>query len=183
MTISKEELEKIKKLHQAQDLAEIIKHKKDDDKASSGETSDDSDDENFISNRGSDGKKSDIKPNNFEIRSLDNEVGGLEVDHKKLQEAINKDVDVWDDRDKQIKKGAEESEIQDIDANKSFIHQVKFLAGLSPGKYNKHKRTHLGQVDLDKAADKAEKLQPASYVERLKNLSKDRSHESGGMGL
>ena len=176
MTISQEELEKIKKLYKAKDLGNILQPDEDSEDETNNE--DDSDDENFISNRASDGKKSDIKPVNVDIRSLDNEVGGTEVDYEAIQEENNQDVDVWDNREEQIDQGLQEGAEEDIEANISFIHSIK--TGTFRGK---KRRKTMGQVDLGEAASEAGEEKPAGFVQRLQQLKEDRSNEGGGIGF
>jgi hypothetical protein len=120
--------------------------------------------------------KNAVRPVSTEIRSLDNEVGGVEVNYEAVAKEINQDVDIWDDRTKKIAKGAKEADLQDMEENESFIHGIK--AGLF-GKRRGKKRKHLGQVDLGKAAEDIGDAQPASFVERVSKLKEDRSHNQG----
>jgi hypothetical protein len=121
--------------------------------------------------------KNAIRPVSTEIRSLDNEVGGTEVNYKEVAKEINQDVDIWDDRTKKIAKGAKEADLQDMEENESFIHSIK--TGLF-GKRGRKKRKHMGQVDLGKAAEEGDNEKPAGFVERLSKLKEDRSHNQGG---
>jgi len=125
-----------------------------------------------------------VRPVSTEIRSLDNEVGGLEVDYQKIKKTINESADVWDDRTKKIAQGAEEADQQDMEENESFIHGIK--AGIF-GKRRGKKRKHLGQVDLGKAAE-GDDAPPVGFVGKLSQLREDRSQtkntgQGGGIGF
>jgi hypothetical protein len=117
-----------------------------------------------------------IRPVSTEIRSLDNEVGGVEVDYKKVLEKIDKDVDVWDDRTKKIAQASVEADHKDMEENESFIHGIK--TGIL-GKRRGKKRKHLGQVDLGKATQD-EDTPPVGFIKQLTQLREDRSHERDG---
>lgn len=194
MKLSAEELEKIKQSHKAKDLQKILKEeqdKKDDEDGGfvDGE-GDEGGDQNFISDKRENvyqrikdelgnivvKLRNAVKPTSTEIRSLDNEVGGLEVDYAKIKKIIDEDIDVWDDRTKKITQGALEADHQDVVKNESFIHGIK--AGLFGRKGKKHK--HLGQVDLGKAAEEGDNTKPISFVEKLSILKEDRSHHKDG---
>ncbi len=211
MKLSGEELEQIKQSHKAKDLQEILKEEKDkkddeDDSFTDKETDEDGD-QNFISGvvenhtisetqtkRESVYKKlkdelgnvvtklkNAIRPMNTEIRSLDNEVGGTEVNYEAVAKETNQDVDVWDDRTKKIATGAKEADLQDIEENESFIHSIK--TGLF-GRRGKKKRRNMGQVDLGKAAEETSDEKPLGFVEKIAKMKEDRSHHNdGGMGL
>lgn len=209
MKRSAEELEKIKKSSQKKDPQDIVSESKnikneDQNFASNLKNEDNQGDQNFISNlaqnqnSNTSSKKESvykkfkddlgiaikklqnaIRPVNIEIRSLDNEVGGIEVDYKKIQKQNNQDIDVWDDRVQKIKKATIEANDQDMEENESFIHAIK--TGMFSGKKRKKRRT-IEQVDLGKAAE--EGLHKSSgYVKRLVKLKEDRSHNNGGIGI
>jgi hypothetical protein len=103
-----------------------------------------------------------VRPVSTEIRSLDNEIGGLEVDYQKIKKIIDEDIDVWDYRTKKIAQGAAEADHQDMEENESFIHGIK--AGIF-GRRRGKKRRHLGQVDLGKAAE-GDDAPPVGFVGR-----------------
>ncbi len=120
-----------------------------------------------------------VRPVSTEIRSLDNEIGGLEVDYQKIKEIIDKDIDVWDDRTKKIAQGAAEADQQDMEENESFIHGIK--AGIF-GRRRGKKRRRLGQVDLGKAAE-GDDAPPVGFIGRLSQLREDRSQaQNSGQG-
>ena len=120
-----------------------------------------------------------IRPINTELRTLDNEVGGLEEDQKAIDKKNNKDVDVWDNRGKEIAQQIAKTEEQREDNNQSFIHAVK--TGMFGGKKSKKAHKHMGQVNLSKAADGDGKH--PGFVERISKLKEDRGHEQGGIGF
>jgi hypothetical protein len=178
MAISSEDLKKIKLLNKIKNLKKMIKPSDDEykDLKDDSDDSDDSDDENFISNRASDGKKSNIKPINVSIRSLDNEVGGKEVDYKKSQKQTDQDVDVWDNRDAEITALEDAAAEVTIGANKSFIHKIKT-------KSRRNKKS-LGQMDLGAAASNIEGAKPKSFVQELRQLRTDKSRgQDGGISF
>lgn len=201
MKISAEELERIKQSHKAKDLKGIIKEEEDkkDDKKLIND--DEGGDQNFISDMVQNHKQSEaqvkrenvyqklreglsnaakklrnaVRPVNTELRSLDNEIGGLEVDYKKIDKRVDNDKDVWDDRVKEVNKMEAETEHNDQEDNKSFIHMVKI--GIFGGRRGKKPKKHMGQVDLGDAADDGK---PVSYIERISHLREDRSDFHGG---
>jgi hypothetical protein len=123
--------------------------------------------------------RSAIRPVTSELRSLDNEVGGLEVDYKKIAKINDKDVDVWDKQPESITKEAVIEDNKDKEDNKLFIHMAKTETGMF---YNKHKhgKRHMGPVNLKAASSDDDDVKPESYVERLSHLKEDRGHEKGG---
>jgi len=190
MTISKEDLEKIKQSSKAHSIEEIIKHRQDavnntsDDENSGDDNNSDTEDngdQNFISNR-----SSDIKPVNVDIRSLDGEVGGLEADYEEEKRVNDKDVDVWDSIGEKTNKANQEHNEQHTKVLESYIHQIKFAAGadgIIGGGKKRRKKHGLGQVDLGKAVKVMSDQQPKGFWQKLQDFKIDRSHEGGGMGL
>lgn len=193
MKISAEELERIKELHKAKDLQEILKegkNKKDDEGGDQNFISDMVDQQTFSAaqekrdsiyqklkyelNKTIQKLRNALRPVNTELRSLDNEVGGLEVNYKKVEKEINQDVDVWDDQAKRIDKQAVETEHQDQEENKSFIHLIK--TGLLRPRGKKGKKHHMRQVDLGKAAEQDDNVKPVGFVEKISKLREDRRH-------
>lgn len=205
MKISTEELEKIKQSHKAKDLQDIIheeQENQDEAKSFTDTKSNEGGDQNFISDMveshqvsatteakresvyqrlraelSNTAKKlrNAIRPMNLEVRSLANEVGGLEVDYKKINNRIDKDVDVWDRRTQDIAKAEVENEHQDQEENKSFIHLVK--TGIWGRRRKRKAKKHMGQVDLGKATEDPDR--PVSYINRLSHMREDHSHFDG----
>ena len=207
MKLSAEELEQIKLANKAKDLHKIIKEegdKKDEDDLgfadAAGEKGDEDDDQNFISGAGDSKTKRDniykrlksdlakvaqklrnvIKPIKTELRSLDNEVGGTEIDYAAIDKKNDKDVDVWDNRTGEINKGVIEAELQREEDNEAFIHSVK--TGVF-GKAKKRRR-HMGQVNLGEANKGDKGFKTDGFIEKLSKLEQDRTHDkNGGIGF
>jgi Sec-independent protein translocase protein TatA len=191
MKISHEELEKIKQSHKTKDLKKII-HEEASKKEEEANliNNNEGDDKNFISNmtknhpeKATDAKRRNIfkrlknelgkvtkklrnavRPLHTELRSLDNEVGGLEVDYEEIDKKNDKDIDVWDNRTQKIQQGAEESYEQDQEENESFIHAVK--TGIWRRKKGKKRKRSMGQVDLGEAAENSKS---EGFIGRLFN--------------
>lgn len=95
-------------------------------------------------------------------RHLGKEVGGLEKNYEKIKEDINESMDAWDDL-----LGVISDENAPSSTYQSFIHKKK--KGQDKGGMNKMILTQ-----------KDEMRESLSYVERLRTLRKDRSHENDG---
>ncbi len=201
MKLSTQELEKIKQSYKAKDLHQIAKAEENKKDAKDNNFTNEEGDQNFISDmvEGHTISETDVKresvyqkikeevdnvinklhnavrPIKTGVRSLNNEVGGVEVDYKKSQKKIDQDIDVWDDRTKKIAEGAKEADDQDMEENESFIHKVK--TGLYGGKRRKRRR-HLGQVDLGKAAEESR----GRFAARVSKSKEDGGHQ-GGIGF
>ena len=184
MNISKEELERIKESNKVKDLQSIIAEEKDkndsDDEADGG-------DQNFIHDSGNKSAMENIyqklkgelqkitkklhetvRPVNSELRSLDNEVGGLEVNYKKIAKQIDNDKDVWDENAIKITKEVHEIEEADKSESESFIHNTKTKKG-------RKRKKNMGPVDLDAASEN----RPISHVEKVKKSRQDQSYKDG----
>lgn len=130
----------------------------------------DGNDEKFISdrtNKKNHKAKKPITPINTTHRGLDKETGGLEVDYKKVHEAIEKNVDVWDNRVEQISQMGDEAQEDNADILKSFIHKVK------TGKYRKKS---MGQVEL--GSENANDISHAEKVEMKRQNENSRGDKS-----
>ena len=121
-----------------------------------------------------------IKPKNNQQRNLDRETGGLEEDEEKKEES---EKDVWDDRSEEVDKmGA--TDTFNTASMKSVVWEQK---------QNRLEAKKLHEAGADSAtvsAVKNGKVKSSSsfddmgYVQRLKNLKQDHSHENnGGRGI
>ena len=169
MKLSAEELEKIKQ------RALLAKSKKDEE--NDEENDDEGDDQKFIDKANQNRndlyenlendlatttkKLKSVRPVNTELRSLDNEIGGLEEDYEAIAKATEKDKDIWESRTENIAAGAEAAEEQNEEENESFIHMVK--TGMYRGKRKKRKRS-MGQVDLSESTENEQQ----NHAERIK---------------
>ena len=97
-----------------------------------------------------------IKPKNNQQRNLDRETGGLEEDEEKKEES---EKDVWDDRSEEVDKmGA--TDTFNTTSMKSVVWEQK------------------------QKVKSGSSFDDMGYVQRLKNLKQDHSHENnGGRGI
>ncbi|MFT6077287.1 MAG: hypothetical protein ACJA02_000945 [Myxococcota bacterium] len=133
---------------------------------------DDDDDQNFIS-----GNNTKIKPINEQIRSLNRDTQlELEIKYQEIQHALNADVDIWDEHSHNISEEVTEDLEENLEAYKSFIHQVKTDHG---------RNKSLGKMDLKSAAVKNKVKRPVGFADkvRLRALSSDNGFSRGGGGF
>lgn len=123
--------------------------------------------------------RSAIRPINNEIRSLNEEIGGVEVNYQAIKKGADNDVDVWDNRTKKLAQAAVEASNQDAEENLSFIHGVK--AGLF-GRRGKRRRS-MGQVDMSKVARGDDDAKPVGFADKIKQLREDKTTVKGGGGM
>lgn len=121
-----------------------------------------------------------IKPKNNQQRNLDRETGGLEEDEDKKEES---EKDVWDDRSEEVDKMGS-TDTFNTTSMKSVVWKQK---------QNRLKAKKLHEAGADSATVSAVKngkvksgssFDDMGYVQRLKNLKQDHSHENnGGRGI
>jgi hypothetical protein len=167
--LTKEHLERIKKVSKKKSLSEILEKEK---KKKRGE---DGTDENLITDRNG------IKPIRGHIRSLHKEKGaGLQVDLEEIQKNIEKHKDLWDLQsvEERQEEPSETEEINDARAFKAFIHNVK-----TGGFGGRKRKRSMGQMNLGEMAREIKHQEKdISHVEKLKRrLTLGR--ESGGTGI
>ncbi len=117
-----------------------------------------------------------IFPKNNQQRNLDQETGGLEAEEKKEISV----EDTWDDRSKEVDEMGsnntfESTGIKSVIAKKKREKLETTKEAIEAAAINK-------KLKGKNSGNLLEKIQPQqkSYVERLKNLEQDRSHEKGG---
>ena len=107
-----------------------------------------------------------IFPINNQVRNLESEVGGTEIDYKAVDKKNDEDKDVWDDLAKQNAAAAAETGDEDSfnsSQNKSFIHRKKKGRG---------KKGKLGPMILAQDDPKLKSLTYAKKIRLLRKLSK-----------
>ena len=105
-----------------------------------------------------------VRAEGFEVRTLDDEIGGVEVDYEQIDKQTDIDKDVWDDH-----KPPEAIETFTTEDYKAFIHKKK------KGKGKKGRK--MGAMTL--SDDEIEESM-SSHVARLQQLREDRGHDQGG---
>jgi len=115
------------------------------------------------------------------LRSLSQEVGGLEVDYKKAQQDAENDQDPWDKDFEADNACMEEGEEVDTESGlefdstnyKAFIHKKK------KGKGKKGKK--MGTMTLDGAGEA--KMSQVAKLNKMRKAKLDRGDENKGMGF
>ncbi|MDX2083051.1 MAG: hypothetical protein SFV53_03580 [Rickettsiales bacterium] len=125
-------------------------------------------------------RKNLIKPTNDQQRNLSIENGGLEQEEQKEIHV----KDVWDDRGEEIKKMS--VDVFNTTGMKSLIWKQK-REKIAAEKHHQKSAEALGIGALTgkkrKNNQKTSDFDDMSYVEKLKHMKLDRSHENGGRNI
>lgn len=178
------------------DLEEELKKKlaEEEEDQTDSESDDEDDDQNFIRKDQPQDTKSEeiqgvidglkklknlIRPNSNQQRNLDRETGGLEEEEQK--ESSEKDV--WDDRSEEVDKMGS-TDTFNTTGMKSVVWKQK-KDRIARKRAEHHHAQAAGAAQEMKNTKSQSSFDNMGYVEKLKHLKQDRSHENnqGGRGI
>jgi predicted nuclease with TOPRIM domain len=137
---------------------------------------DEDDDQNFI--KKDEAQVGEVKPESNQQRNLDRETGGLEEEEQKE----TGENDVWDDRSEEVDKMGS-TDTFNTTSMKSVVWKQK-KDRLAKKRAAQHHSEAAGVAVEVQSKSKGKSFDEMGYVERLRNLKQDRSHENqGGRGI